>query len=86
MLTHSDRLELLRLIHTPQNDGSSFITDTELIDLSIGIEPDAASEPLPGSVEYYSHEEGAELLAGSLHDLGIDDIEAADFPDGTGLT
>jgi len=60
-------------------------TDTELIDLSIGIEPDAASEPFPGSVEYYSHEEGAELLAGNLHDLGIDDIEAADFPDGIGL-
>ncbi|MFC7228600.1 cyclase family protein [Salinirubellus salinus] len=61
------------------------LTDTELVDLSIGIEPDAPSEPFPGSVEYHSHEDGAELLAENLHGLGIEDVDAADFPDGIGL-
>lgn len=60
------------------------LADAELVDLSIGLEPGAASEPWPPEVEYFDHEDGAELLAGNLRDLGHD-VEATDFPDGMGL-
>lgn len=56
----------------------------ELIDLSIGLEPDA-SEPFPPEIEYFDHTEGANLLVENLHELGYEDIEASDFPDGIGL-
>jgi kynurenine formamidase len=60
-------------------------TSADLVDLSIGIEPDADSEPFPPEVEYFDHREGAERLVGNLHDLGIEDVDADDFPDGIGL-
>jgi hypothetical protein len=40
------------------------LADMELVDLSIGIEPGATSEPFPGSVEYHTHADGAALLDG----------------------
>jgi hypothetical protein len=61
------------------------LADTELVDLSIGIEPDAPSEPFPGHVEYHSHGDGAARLAENLHVRGVDVLDAADFPDGIGL-
>jgi kynurenine formamidase len=60
------------------------LANAELVDLSIGLEPGAASEPWPPEVEYFDHAEGAELLAENLRGLGHD-VEAADFPDGQGL-
>lgn len=56
----------------------------DLVDLSIGLEPDA-SEPFPPEIEYFDHRDGAELLAENLHGLGIEDVEPDDFPDGIGL-
>jgi len=61
------------------------LADAEVIDLSIGIEPGTVSEPTPASVEYFDHEEGAETLAETLREMGIEDIEGEDFPDGVGL-
>ena len=58
--------------------------DAELVDLSIGLEPDA-SEPFPPEIDYFDHREGARRLAESLHGLGIEDVDADDFPDGMGL-
>lgn len=58
--------------------------DVEFIDLSIGLEP-GASEPFPPEIEYFDHETGAELLAENLHELGHDDVEPSDFPEGMGL-
>jgi kynurenine formamidase len=58
--------------------------ETELIDLSIGIEPDTPSEPWPPEFEYRSHEDVAELIAGKMRDLGYD-VSPGDFPDGKAL-
>lgn len=58
--------------------------DVELVDLSIGLEPDA-SEPFPPEIEYFDHETGAELLTENLHELGHEDVEPSDFPDRMGL-
>lgn len=58
--------------------------DVEFVDLSIGLEPDA-SEPFPPEIEYFDHERGAELLVENLHELGYEDVEPSDFPDGLGL-
>ncbi|MFD1514299.1 cyclase family protein [Halomarina rubra] len=55
------------------------------VDLSIGIEPDAVSEPWPAQVEYFDHEAGADLLASNLAAAGVDGVEGEDFPDGQGL-
>ena len=60
-------------------------SSADLIDLSIGIEPGVDSEPFPAEVESFSHREGAERLVENLHGLGIEDVEADDFPDGVGL-
>ena len=60
-------------------------TSADLVDLSIGIEPGVDSEPFPPEVEHFSHREGAEQLVANLHDLGIDDVDADDFPEGIGL-
>lgn len=57
----------------------------QLIDLSIGLEPDAVSEPFPASIEYFDHRAGAERLANNLNEQGIDGVEADDFPGGQGL-
>ncbi len=54
------------------------------IDLSIGLEPDVASEPWPPDIEYFDHEAGATLLAENLQKAGHD-ISHDDFPDGLGL-
>ena len=59
--------------------------DATLIDLSIGLEPDVASEPWPPEIEYFNHEEGAQLLADRLNNIGIEDITAGDFPEEMGL-
>ncbi|MFB6165450.1 MAG: cyclase family protein [Haloarculaceae archaeon] len=58
--------------------------DRRLIDLSIGLEPGAESEPFPPDVEYFDHAEGAAMLAANLQSQGHD-VEAADFPDRQGL-
>ena len=60
------------------------LADAELVDLSIGLEPGVASEPWPPDVEYFDHDDGAELLAENLQGLGYD-VDAADFPDDQGL-
>jgi kynurenine formamidase len=59
-------------------------SDVTPVDLSIGIEPDAPSEPWPPSVEYFDHEAGADLLASNLAAAGVD-VDGAAFPDGMGL-
>jgi kynurenine formamidase len=56
-----------------------------LVDLSIGIEPGVPSEPFPAEVESFGHREGAEQLVENLHGLGIEDVDADDFPEGVGL-
>lgn len=58
--------------------------DATLVDLSIGIEDGAASEPDPASIDRMDHREGAEWLAQNLQAMGRD-VEADDFPDGTAL-
>ncbi|WP_440763332.1 cyclase family protein [Natronorubrum sp. DTA7] len=58
--------------------------DATLIDLSIGLEDDPPSEPMPPSIDAFDHEAGAERLAENLRGLGHD-IEASDFPGGMGL-
>ncbi|QSX00330.1 cyclase family protein [Haloterrigena alkaliphila] len=58
--------------------------DTALIDLSIGLEDGAPSEPTPPKIDAFDHEAGAERLAKNLRQLGHD-VEADDFPDGMGL-
>jgi len=58
--------------------------DAHLVDLSVGIEDGAASEPDPASIERMDHREGAEWLAENLRAMG-QDVEADDFPDGTAL-
>jgi kynurenine formamidase len=58
--------------------------EATLIDLSIGIEDGAASEPDPASIDRMDHREGAEWLAENLRAMG-QDVEADDFPDGTAL-
>jgi kynurenine formamidase len=60
------------------------LADTEVVDLSIGIEPGAASEPWPPEVDYFDHEDGAELLAANLRERGYD-VDPEAFPDGRGL-
>jgi kynurenine formamidase len=60
------------------------LADAELVDLSIGLEPGAASEPWPPDVEYFDHSDGAELLSENLQGLGYD-VDAEDFPDEQGL-
>jgi kynurenine formamidase len=60
------------------------LADAELVDLSIGLEPGAASEPWPPDVEYFDHSDGAQLLSENLQGLGFD-VDAGDFPDGQGL-
>jgi kynurenine formamidase len=59
--------------------------DVELIDLSIGLEADADSEPFPPSIDYYDHRAGAEKLVDNLREAGFEDIAPEDFPDGLGL-
>lgn len=59
--------------------------DATLVDLSIGLEPDVESEPWPPRIERFDHEAGAEALANRLNEIGFEDIEASDFPDGLGL-
>lgn len=59
-------------------------TNHELIDLSIGLEADVASEPWPPEIERYDHEQGATLLAENLQDAGYD-VDQDDFPDDIGL-
>lgn len=58
--------------------------DWTVIDLSIGIEDDPASEPYPPSIERMDHREGATSLAETLREQGFD-VTADDFPDGTAL-
>ena len=58
--------------------------DVRLVDLSVGIEPGADSEPWPPDVEYFDHEAGADLLAGNLREHGVD-VSGDDFPGGMGL-
>ena len=58
--------------------------DATLIDLSIGLEDDPPSEPMPPSIDAFDHEAGAERLAENLRGLGHD-VEASDFPDEMGL-
>ena len=58
--------------------------DATLVDLSIGIEDGAASEPDPASIDRMDHREGAEWLAENLRAMG-QDVAAEDFPDGTAL-
>lgn len=58
--------------------------DAELVDLSIGLDPDTASEPWPPDVEYFDHADGAELLSQNLAALGYD-VDPSEFPDGMGL-
>jgi len=58
--------------------------ETELIDLSIGLEDEPPSEPMPPSIDAFDHEAGAERLAENLRGLGHD-VEASDFPEGMGL-
>jgi kynurenine formamidase len=58
--------------------------DVEPVDLSIGLSPGTPSEPWPPDIEYFDHADGAELLAGSLRDLGHD-VDPSAFPDGMGL-
>lgn len=58
--------------------------DATLVDLSIGIEDGAVSEPDPASIERMNHREGAEWLAENLRETGHD-VSADDFPDGTAL-
>lgn len=55
-----------------------------LIDLSIGLESGVDSEPWPPEIEYFDHEDGAELLANNLREQGYD-VEAEDFPNRQGL-
>lgn len=59
--------------------------DYDLIDLSIGLEADIASEPWPPTIETFDHEDGAERLADRLREIGVDGIQASDFPGGIGL-
>lgn len=59
-------------------------TDATLVDLSIGIEDGAASEPDPAEIDRMDHRAGAEWLAENLQAMG-QDVEADDFPDGTAL-
>lgn len=59
--------------------------DYDLIDLSIGIEPDSASEPWPPTIERFDHAAGADKLADRLRELGVEGISAEDFPEGIGL-
>ncbi|MDY7082272.1 MAG: cyclase family protein, partial [Halobacteria archaeon] len=63
----------------------SVFQNAELVDLSIGIEPGVASEPWPPQIDYFDHEEGAEMLSENLRALGASDATADDFPDGMGL-
>ncbi|ELZ20481.1 cyclase family protein [Haloterrigena salina JCM 13891] len=58
--------------------------ETALIDLSIGLEDGPPSEPMPPSIDAFDHEAGAQRLAENLRELGHD-VDAADFPGGTGL-
>ena len=59
--------------------------DATLVDLSIGLESDIESEPWPPQIKRFDHEDGAELLADRLNEIGFDDITAADFPGEMGL-
>ena len=59
-------------------------TDATVIDLSIGIEHQAASEPDPATIDRMDHRAGAEWLAQNLQAMDTD-VEADDFPDGTAL-
>ena len=58
--------------------------DATIVDLSIGIENGAASEPDPATIDRMDHREGAEWLAENLQAMGVD-VSADDFPDGTAL-
>jgi kynurenine formamidase len=58
--------------------------DKRLIDLSVGLEAGAASEPFPPSIDSMDHEEGGAQLAANLQALGHD-VEVEEFPDGQGL-
>lgn len=59
-------------------------TDYEMIDLSIGLEPDVESEPWPPEIEYFNHKDGADFLADRLRDMDFD-VDADDFPGEIGL-
>ncbi|WP_227377838.1 cyclase family protein [Haladaptatus halobius] len=58
---------------------------TKLVDLSVGLESDSPSEPFPPSIERFDHRRGAELLAERLREIGFEDVNADDFPEGIGL-
>ena len=58
--------------------------DAMIVDLSVGIEDGAASEPDPAEIDRMDHREGAEWLAANLRGMGLE-VEADDFPDGTAL-
>lgn len=57
----------------------------KLVDLSVGLEPNAPSEPFPPSIEYFDHQYGAKLLTERLQEIGFEDIDASDFPEEIGL-
>ncbi|MFB6129616.1 MAG: cyclase family protein, partial [Salinigranum sp.] len=57
---------------------------TSVIDLSIGLEDGAVSEPWPPRIDGFDHAEGAEKLAENLRAHGHD-VAGEEFPDGMGL-
>jgi kynurenine formamidase len=60
--------------------------DVTMIDLSLPVVPDSASEPWPPEVDSWDHERGGDLLAENLRESGYgDDLSHEDFPDGMGL-
>ncbi|WP_330633142.1 cyclase family protein [Halocatena halophila] len=61
------------------------LSDVQVIDLSIGIEPGVPSEPWPPKVESLDHSEGATILAENLRATGTENVTAEDFPDEMGL-
>lgn len=63
-----------------------FPTDSStLIDLSIGLEADAESEPWPPEIDSFDHADGAQLLADRLTEIGGGDVTGEDFPEEIGL-
>lgn len=56
-----------------------------MIDLSIGIEREVASEPWPPTIDRFDHTDGANKLADRLRELGVEGITAEDFSEGIGL-
>ncbi len=61
------------------------LIESEMVDLSIGIEPGSQSEPWTPEIEYRDHKQVAHRLAEKMHEIGIEEVSADDFPDGIGL-